>query len=84
MAEVNTRYTIGMEQRTAKRSRPGDDDGSFVLAGFPAAAINIGYLPYGDPNYHAEADVPGTCDIENATMNVQATLAAIVTIDRDL
>jgi hypothetical protein len=84
MAEVNTRYSIGLEQRTAKRSSPGDDDGSFVLAGFPAAVINIGSLPYGEPNYHAEGDIPETCDIENAAMTVQATLAAIVTIDRDI
>jgi hypothetical protein len=83
MAEVNTRYSIGLEQRTAKRLRPGDDDGSFVLAGYPAAVVNIGSFPYGDPNYHAEGDIPETCDIKNAAMTVQATLAAIVTIDRD-
>jgi len=83
MAEVNTRYSIGLEQRTAERPRPGDDDGSFVLAGYPAAVINIGSFPYGDPNYHAEADSPGTCDIENAAMTVRATLAAVVTIDRE-
>ena len=84
MAEVNARYSIGLEQRTAKRPRPGDDDGSFVLAGYPAAVVNIGSFPYGDPNYHAEGDIPETCDIENAAMTVQATLAAVVTIDRDL
>jgi hypothetical protein len=83
MAEVNTRYSIGLEQRTAKRPGPGDDDGSFVLAGYPAAVINIGSWPYGDPNYHAEGDIPETCDIENAAMTVRATLAAVVTIDRD-
>jgi len=84
MAEVNARYSIGLEQRTAERPRPGDDDGSFVLAGYPAAVINIGSLPYGEPNYHAEGDIPETCDIKNAAMTVQATLAAVVTIDRDL
>ena len=84
MAEVNTRYSIGLEQRTAERPRPGDDDGSFVLAGYPAAVINIGSFPYGDPNYHAEGDIPETCDIENAAMTVQATLAAVVTLDPDL
>ena len=84
MGEVNARYSIGLEQRTAKRPRPGDDDGSFVLAGYPAAVINIGSLPYGDPNYHAEGDIPETCDIENAAMTVQATLAAVVTLDQDL
>ena len=83
MAEVNIRYSIGLEQRTAERPRPGDDDGSFVLAGYPAAVVNIGSFPYGDPNYHAEGDIPETCDIENAAMTVQATLAAVVTIDRD-
>jgi hypothetical protein len=84
MAEVNTRYSIGLEQRIAERSRPGDDDGSFVLAGYPAAVVNIGSFPYGEPNYHAEGDVPETCDIKNAAMTVQATLAAVVTIDQDL
>ena len=37
MGDVNARYSIGLQQRTAKRPRPGDDDGSFVLAGYPAA-----------------------------------------------
>jgi hypothetical protein len=80
MAEVNSRYSIGLEQRTVKRSRPGDDDGSFVLAGYPAAIINIGSFPYGDPNYHAEGDKPETCDVENAAMTVRATLAAVMTV----
>jgi hypothetical protein len=82
MAEVNTRYAIGLEQRTTERSRPGDDDGSFVQAGYPAAVINIGSWPYGDPNYHTEGDIPERCDVRNAAMTVQATLAAVVTIDR--
>jgi hypothetical protein len=82
MAEVNTRYAIGLEQRTVERSRPGDDDGSFVLAGYPAAIINIGSWPYGDPEYHAEGDVPERTDVKNAAMTVQATLAAVVTLDQ--
>ncbi len=81
MGEVNTRYAIGLEHRTVERSGPGDDDGSFVLAGYPAAVINIGSWPYGDPNYHAESDIPESCDMENAAMTVQATLAAVVTLD---
>jgi hypothetical protein len=84
MADVNARYSIGLEQRTARRQQPGDDDGSFVLAGYPAAVINIGSFPYGDPNYHAEGDIPEMCDIENAAMTVRATIAAVVTIDSDL
>ena len=34
--------------------------------------------------YHLDGDLPEKCDVENAAMTVQATLAAIVTIDRDL
>ena len=83
MAEVNIRYSIGLVQRTEKRPRPGDDDGSFVLAGYPAAVVNIGSFPYGDPNYHTEGDIPEKCDIKNAAMTVQATLAAVVAIDQD-
>ena len=84
MNEVNTRYAIGLEQRMVERSRPGDDDGSFVLAGYPTAIINIGSWPYGDPEYHAEGDVPERCDVKNAALTVQATLAAVVTLDQDL
>ncbi len=84
MAEVNTRYAIGLEQRMVERTRPGDDDGSFVLAGYPAAIINIGSWPYGDPEYHAEGDVPERCDVKNAALTVQASLAAIVTLDQGL
>jgi hypothetical protein len=82
MSEVNARYSIGLEQRIEERPRPGDDDGSFVQAGYPAAVINIGSWPYGDPNYHAEGDIPERCDIKNAAMTVQATLAAVVTVDQ--
>ncbi len=84
MNEVNTRYAIGLEQRMVERTRPGDDDGSFILAGYPAAIINIGSWPYGDPEYHAEGDVPERCDIKNAALTVQATLAAVVTLDQGL
>jgi hypothetical protein len=84
MAEVNARYSIGLEQRTVERSQPGDDDGSFVLAGYPAAVINIGSWPYGDPNYHAEGDIPEKSDVQNAARTVQATLAAVATLDQGL
>jgi hypothetical protein len=84
MGEMNARYSIGLEQRIVERSQPGDDDGSFVLAGYPVAVVNIGSWPYGDPNYHAEGDIPESCDIKNAAMTVQATLAAVVTVDQGL
>ena len=82
MNEVNTRYSIGLEQRIVERPRPGDDDGSFVQADYPAAVVNIGSWPYGDPNYHDEGDIPEKCDVKNAAMTVQATLAAVVTVDQ--
>ena len=84
MSAANARYAVGLEQRVVKRPGPGDDDGSFVKAGYPAAVVNIGSWPYGDPNYHAEGDVPERCDVRNAAQAVQATLAAVLTLDQDL
>jgi hypothetical protein len=83
MSDVNDRFAIGLEQRTVKRTAPGDDDGSFVAAGYPAVVINIGSWPYGDPNYHGEGDTPERCDVPNAAKTVQATLAAILVLDQD-
>ena len=83
MSAVNARFAIGLEQRSVKRPGPGDDDGSFVRAGYGAAVVNIGSWPYGDPNYHAEGDIPERCDVPNAAMTVQATLAAILTLDQE-
>lgn len=83
MATVNARYNIGLQQRKAKRPSPGDDDGSFVRAGYTAAVVNIGSWPYADPNYHAEGDIPERCDVENAALAVRATLAAMLTLDID-
>lgn len=84
MTAVKVRYGIGLQQRMAKRPGPGDDDGSFVKAGYRAAVVNIGSCPYGDPKYHAEGDIPQRCDIENAARAVQATLAAVLALDQDL
>ncbi len=83
MTAVNLRYAIGLEQRIVKRTRPGDDDGSFVKAGYPNAIVNIGSWPYGDPNYHTEGDIPELCDVNNAALAVRATLAAILTLDQE-
>ena len=82
MSAVNARFALGLEQRAVKRPSPGDDDGSFVRAGFGAAVVNIGSWPYSDPNYHVAGDVPERCDVANAAMTVQATLAAILTLDQ--
>jgi hypothetical protein len=82
MAEVNETYGIGLEQSTYLRQSPGDDDGSFVRAGYPAAIANFGSYPYADPNYHEAGDTAESVDIENVRMTIQATLAAVLTLDR--
>jgi hypothetical protein len=84
MAEVNKTYGIGLTQRKAKRPSPGDDDGSFIKAGFPMAVINIGSWPYRNPDYHAETDVPERVDFENVRMATQASLAAGLHVDSGL
>ena len=80
---VNVEYGIGLEQREQQRERPGDDDGSFVNAGFPAAIMNLGSFPYANPDYHDAGDTPDKVDIPNAFMAAQTTLAAILRVDRD-
>jgi hypothetical protein len=84
MAEVNDTYHIGLLQRKAKRPSPGDDDGSFIKAGYPMAVINIGSWPYRNPDYHAETDVPERVDFENVRMATQASLAAGLHVDAGL
>jgi hypothetical protein len=81
MAAVNETYRIGLEQSTYLRQRPGDDDGSFVNAGYPAAIANFGSYPYADPNYHEAGDTAESVDVPNVRMTVQATLAAVLTLD---
>ena len=81
MARVNETYSIGLIQQKAKRERPGDDDGSYIAAGFAAAVINIGSWPYGDPNYHLPTDTAETVDIEHTAMAAQAIVAAVVKMD---
>jgi len=80
MAVVNADYGIGLLQRSFHRESPGDDDGSFISAGFPLAVINVGSLPYADPHYHAEGDTAHHVDIENVRLAAQAVLAALLTL----
>ncbi|HIO46988.1 TPA: M28 family peptidase [Candidatus Poribacteria bacterium] len=81
MDEVNKIYQIGLTQRKHQRQSPGDDDGSFIKAGFPMAIMNIGSFPYTDPNYHLETDIPELVDIQNLWMSAQASLAAGLSVD---
>ena len=81
MAMLNKQHALGLEQTKYRSERPGDDDGSFINAGFPWAILNIGSMPYADPNYHIESDTPEKVDYENAKLTVQLTLAAILHLD---
>jgi Zn-dependent M28 family amino/carboxypeptidase len=81
MDEVNEIYQIGLTQRKHQRQSPGDDDGSFIKAGFPMAIMNVGSFPYADPNYHLETDIPELVDIQNLCMSTQASLAAGLSVD---
>ena len=82
MAEVNETYKIGLAQSAHQRKQPGDDDGSFIKAGYASAILNIGSFPYADPNYHEAGDTPERVDIVNVRMATQATLAAVLRLDR--
>ena len=84
MAEVNNIYCIGLLQTKFMRQQPGDDDGSFINAGFPMAVMNVGSYPYADPNYHLETDRPELVDIENVRLATQASLAAGLHVDADI
>lgn len=81
MAQLNEQYGLGLQQSKYRSERPGDDDGSFINAGFPWSVLNIGSMPYGDPNYHTEGDTADLVDIANAKVTVQLTLAAILHLD---
>jgi len=81
MAEVNRNYALGLIPARHKVDRPGNDDGSFIKEGFRIAVHNIGSMPYADPNYHLEGDVPEQCDFPSAAATARATLAAAVRLD---
>jgi len=81
MAEVNEAYEIGLIQEKFQRKSPGDDDGSYINAGYPIAVANLGSYPYADPNYHIESDIPENVDIPNVLMATQASLAAALKVD---
>jgi Zn-dependent M28 family amino/carboxypeptidase len=84
MEKVNDFYHIGLLQKSCQRSCPGDDDGSFVKAGYSCSVANIGSFPYSDSQYHLEGDVPERVDIANVRMATQATLAAVLWLDQAL
>ncbi len=81
MSLVNKKYKIGLDQRKFMRPHPGDDDGSFVNAGFINAVVNCGSHPYADPNYHTETDIPEFVDMQNVLMSTKLSLACGVYFD---
>lgn len=81
VTEANKKYKIGLIQDKRQRQSPGDDDGSFVNAGYKSAVANIGSFPYMDPNYHAETDIPELVDIENVFMSTKLSLSAGIMLD---
>ncbi len=81
MAKLNEHHSLGLKQSKYLSDSPGDDDGSFINAGFPWSVLNIGSMPYGDPNYHLESDTPEKVDYKNAKITVQLTLAAVLYLD---
>ena len=82
MAELNARYGLGLVQRKHFSASPNDDDGSFIKAGIPHVVLNIGSMPYADPNYHTTEDVAERVDLENARLGTQLSLAALLEWDR--
>ncbi len=81
MTRLSEHHKLGLEQTKYYSESPGDDDGSFVKAGFPWSVRNAGSIPNADPNYHTENDTAEKVDIGNAGRTVQLTLAAILHLD---
>lgn len=81
MADLNAEFHLGLAQSKHRSERPGDDDGSFINAGFPWAVCNTGSIPYGDPNYHTEGDTYDKVDYANAVVAARLTLAAVLRLD---
>ncbi len=82
-SDVNEAFGIGLEQTIVKREAPGDDDGSFVKAGYPNAVMNLGSCPYAHDWYHDERDVPEAVDYVNLTMSTKLVLGTVLRVDRD-
>ncbi len=78
---LNSHFSLGLEQTKYLSDSPGDDDGSFIKEGFLWSVLNIGSMPYSDPNYHQEGDTADKVDYETATKVVKLTLAMILNLD---
>ncbi|MFA6928860.1 MAG: M28 family peptidase [Lentisphaeria bacterium] len=74
------RYDIPICASAVFKERVNDDDGSFILAGYPDTVHNLGSLPYADPQYHLAGDIPERVDLINLQLAVQLILASILDI----
>ena len=75
------RYTPTLPARVVHKPRINDDEGKFILAGFPAAVMNTGSHPNADAQYHLPGDTPDRVDIENLRLSTQLVLAAVLQLD---
>jgi len=82
MVRMNEEYGVGLTQYLSKRERPGDDDGSFVNAGYAAAIMNGGGGAGTYPYYHREDDIAEHVDVDSVRRLTQVTLAAVLWLDR--
>jgi hypothetical protein len=83
LAQVNEVYGTGLTQVKRFRKEPGNDDGSFLKAGYPAAIGIHGSLDYEDPAYHRPEDVPERIDPETIRRVAQMVTAAVLTLDQE-
>ncbi len=82
MRRLNKGLGIGLDQAVRRRQRPGDDDGSFVQAGYAAAVFTGGTANGEYPTYHRENDVPEAVDFVTVSRLTQITLAALLRLDQ--
>lgn len=82
VAEAATRHGIPLECHVGER-KVGDDDGSFVKAGFPRAVVCQGSHPYADEEYHLPGDTFDRVDIDCLVLSTQAILAAFLDLDTE-
>ena len=75
------RYTPDLPARGVHKKRVNDDEGKFILAGFPVAVMNQGSHPNADAQYHLPGDTPDRVDIENLRLSTQLVLAAVLELD---
>ena len=82
LVEVNRAHGIGLDQVKHFREEPGNDDGSYLKAGFPAAIGCHGRLDWDDPAYHRPEDVPERMSPEGIRRVAQSIAALVLTLDQ--